>query len=328
MTRLVGRTPSPPIGSVRRMRWHLAQINVATLRAPMDDPLIADFAVRTRPGERGRRGRARLRLAPGRRQRQRHVDPRVRRPADDRQPHGVGVDRVAARLRLPRAAPRLPPPPGASGSTRNGRRRRCGGSPPDRCRRSATRCAGWRSSTGSGRRRTRSAWVSTSPASASPARRWTIPAAGRLIERLDAELAAMYPEPGANHFTLTPSQVADGAGGFVVAHLDGTAVGVRCVPDDRARRGRDQADVRRSRRCAAIKLGAAIARHARGGGDRRRRHPAGAGDRHPAARRARRCTSASASPRRRHGASTATPPTRRSAWPNPADLDDRVTIGT
>ena len=51
------------------------------------------------------------------------------------------------------------------------------------------------------------------------------PAAARLIERLDDELAAMYPEPGANHFTLTPSQVADGAGGFVVADLDDTPVG-------------------------------------------------------------------------------------------------------
>jgi GNAT superfamily N-acetyltransferase len=35
----------------------------------------------------------------------------------------------------------------------------------------------------------------------------------------------MYPEPGANHFTLTADQVADGAGGFVVAHLDDTPVG-------------------------------------------------------------------------------------------------------
>jgi len=49
------------------------------------------------------------------------------------------------------------------------------------------------------------------------------PVAQALITRLNDELAAMYPEPGANHFTLTPEQV-DG-GGFFVAHLDGTPVG-------------------------------------------------------------------------------------------------------
>ena len=51
------------------------------------------------------------------------------------------------------------------------------------------------------------------------------PVAVSLIGRLDAELSAMYPEPGANHFTLTGEQVTDGQGGFFVAHLDGVAAG-------------------------------------------------------------------------------------------------------
>ena len=49
------------------------------------------------------------------------------------------------------------------------------------------------------------------------------PVAESLILRLDRELAEMYPEPGANHFTLTPEHV-DG-GGFFVAHLDGAPDG-------------------------------------------------------------------------------------------------------
>ncbi|MFT3851186.1 MAG: GNAT family N-acetyltransferase [Ilumatobacteraceae bacterium] len=49
------------------------------------------------------------------------------------------------------------------------------------------------------------------------------PVTRSLIARLDAELSAMYPEPGANHFTLTAEQVA--GGGFLVAHLDDEPVG-------------------------------------------------------------------------------------------------------
>jgi len=46
-----------------------------------------------------------------------------------------------------------------------------------------------------------------------------------LIESLNAELNALYPEPGATHFQLTPQEVADGRGTFLVVYLDGTPVG-------------------------------------------------------------------------------------------------------
>lgn len=46
-----------------------------------------------------------------------------------------------------------------------------------------------------------------------------------LIAALNAELSAMYPEPGANHFSLDPNEVAAGAGIFLVARLDGRPVG-------------------------------------------------------------------------------------------------------
>src|SRR5262245_46541035 len=46
-----------------------------------------------------------------------------------------------------------------------------------------------------------------------------------LIEALNAELARLYPEPGANHFRLDPGEVTDGRGAFLVVYLDGAAVG-------------------------------------------------------------------------------------------------------
>ena len=46
-----------------------------------------------------------------------------------------------------------------------------------------------------------------------------------LIAALDAELAAMYPEPGANHFSLAPAQVAQGRGAFFLLARQGTPVG-------------------------------------------------------------------------------------------------------
>jgi aspartate racemase len=58
--------------------------------------------------------------------------------------------------------------------------------------------------------------------------------AHQLIAALNAELAAAYPEPGANHFRLDPSEVGPGAGAFVVATWRGTPVGcgaVRCLRD-------------------------------------------------------------------------------------------------
>ena len=53
--------------------------------------------------------------------------------------------------------------------------------------------------------------------------------AARLIAALDAELKAMFPEPGATHFSLTGRQVEAGDGAFVVAYLDGVAIGCGAV---------------------------------------------------------------------------------------------------
>lgn len=49
--------------------------------------------------------------------------------------------------------------------------------------------------------------------------------AAALISELNAELSAMYPEPGATHFRLDPMDVAPGAGIFVVVRLRGRPVG-------------------------------------------------------------------------------------------------------
>jgi GNAT superfamily N-acetyltransferase len=83
------------------------------------------------------------------------------------------------------------------------------------------------------------------------------PVAQQLIGELNAELAVMYPEPGANHFTLTPEQTVHGAGGFFVARLDGQPVGCagyRHLGDRRA-------EVKRMYTAPAargLKLGAAL----------------------------------------------------------------------
>jgi len=60
----------------------------------------------------------------------------------------------------------------------------------------------------------------------------TSPVALALIQALNTELAAQYPEPGATHFRLDPDEVAPGAGVFVVARIGGRAVGcgaLRCL---------------------------------------------------------------------------------------------------
>jgi GNAT superfamily N-acetyltransferase len=50
-----------------------------------------------------------------------------------------------------------------------------------------------------------------------------------LIAALNAELSAIYPEPGANHFTLDPNQIARGSGAFLVAYRSDVAVGCGAV---------------------------------------------------------------------------------------------------
>jgi GNAT superfamily N-acetyltransferase len=49
--------------------------------------------------------------------------------------------------------------------------------------------------------------------------------AAALISELNAELSALYPEPGATHFSLDPGEVAPGSGIFVVARWHGRAIG-------------------------------------------------------------------------------------------------------
>lgn len=53
--------------------------------------------------------------------------------------------------------------------------------------------------------------------------------ARELIAALNGELSAMYREPGANHFSLDPSETEPGRGAFFVAYLGGRAVGCGAV---------------------------------------------------------------------------------------------------
>jgi len=55
------------------------------------------------------------------------------------------------------------------------------------------------------------------------------PPACRLIAELNAELTERYPEAGATHFALDASEVAAGHGAFLVALIDGDAVGCGAV---------------------------------------------------------------------------------------------------
>lgn len=58
-----------------------------------------------------------------------------------------------------------------------------------------------------------------------------------LICALDAELSAIYPEPGANHFRLEPAEVAPGAGGFFVAWDGDRPIGCGAIRRIDARTG-------------------------------------------------------------------------------------------
>ena len=57
----------------------------------------------------------------------------------------------------------------------------------------------------------------------------TADASQALIGALNAELRALYPEPGANHFGLKPAQVSGQSGVFLVISLNGTPVGCGAV---------------------------------------------------------------------------------------------------
>ncbi|MEU6641956.1 GNAT family N-acetyltransferase [Saccharomonospora sp. NPDC046836] len=59
----------------------------------------------------------------------------------------------------------------------------------------------------------------------------TGPVARALIDELNTELAAMYPEEGANHFRLDPDEVGPGRGAFLVAtdYLTGLPLGCGAV---------------------------------------------------------------------------------------------------
>jgi len=55
------------------------------------------------------------------------------------------------------------------------------------------------------------------------------PTAQTLIEALNTELSARYPEQGACHFRLDAHEVADGQGAFLIAFRAGTPVGCGAV---------------------------------------------------------------------------------------------------
>jgi GNAT superfamily N-acetyltransferase len=57
----------------------------------------------------------------------------------------------------------------------------------------------------------------------------TSPIARALIADLNAELSALYPEEGANHFRLDAEEVESGRGAFVVARAGGRTVGCGAV---------------------------------------------------------------------------------------------------
>jgi putative acetyltransferase len=85
--------------------------------------------------------------------------------------------------------------------------------------------------------------------------------ASALIATLNAELSALYPEPGATHFSLDPSEVALGSGTFVVARLDGRPIGCGAL-----RSVRDRELVRELGRGVGELKRMYVAREARGKG--------------------------------------------------------------
>jgi putative acetyltransferase len=76
----------------------------------------------------------------------------------------------------------------------------------------------------------------THPADALAIRREDLgsPAVQRLMEPLNAELRARYPEPGATHFRLDAEEVAANKGAFLIGYLHGEPVAcgaIRCIDE-------------------------------------------------------------------------------------------------
>lgn len=55
------------------------------------------------------------------------------------------------------------------------------------------------------------------------------PVARSLIQALNAELSALFPEPGATHFRLDAEEVTEGRGAFFVARSGGEPVGCGAI---------------------------------------------------------------------------------------------------
>jgi putative acetyltransferase len=55
------------------------------------------------------------------------------------------------------------------------------------------------------------------------------PIAASLIQALNAELSAQYPEEGANHFRLDASEVAEERGAFLVAYMGDEPIGCGAI---------------------------------------------------------------------------------------------------
>ena len=106
--RSTGARYPPPVST---SDWHVAQVNIALLRAPLDSPQLQDFVSMLEPINALADGSPGLRVEAPDRDRRRHRDPRVRRRSDHREPVGVGDDRGARAVRLRLPAQRGPAAP-------------------------------------------------------------------------------------------------------------------------------------------------------------------------------------------------------------------------
>ena len=151
-------------GTVRRgvhgmsdPRWHLAQLNVGRLLAPVESPAIEGFVRAARAHQRARRRAPGLRLAAPDRGRQRHRHPPDRGRPVPHQHERLGVDRGAAGVHLhdgPCPGPAAPPV--VVRAARLGAPRAVVGARRATSRRSTRRWIGSNACAGTGRRRPRS----------------------------------------------------------------------------------------------------------------------------------------------------------------------------